>query len=452
MRKAKSGKEVKGPTVRTDAAGIDISPEVMYVAVDPRRDAKPVRAFGAFTVDLYRIANWLKGCKVRTVAMESTGVYWIPLFQVLEDAGFEVWLVNARDYKNVPGRKTDVSDCQWLQYLHAVGLLRSSFRPSQEICAVRSLLRHRKSLAEAGAKHVQQMQKSLDQMNVQIHRVLSDVTGQSGLAILDAILAGERDPARLAGLRDSRVKASPETILKALQGDYRPEHLFTLRQSLQAYRYYRQLLLDCDREIQRQLEALAQGYPDQPAPPAEGGKQLRPKDGEDLRRLHYRILGVDLTRIPAISTATVQTIVGEVGPNFSRFANGHAFASWLGLCPNRKVSGGKLLSTRTRKVVNRVAAALRMAAESLCRDKSHLGQYYRRLRARIGPAQANTALAHKLARIIYHLITRREQYDESVFVETEQRHAERLRRWLDKQAHRIGCTLVPGPVGEVGVS
>lgn len=451
MKKGRASQAVKGPLVRRDAAGIDVSPEVMYVAVDPGRDAKPVRSFGAFTVDLYRIANWLKGCKVRTVAMESTGVYWIPLFQVLEDAGFEVWLVNARDYQNVPGRKSDVSDCQWLQYLHAVGLLRSSFRPAQEVCAVRSLLRHRKSLAEAAAKHVQQMQKSLDQMNVQIHRVLSDLTGHSGLAIVDAILAGERDAARLAELRDSRVKASPETIRKALEGDYRPEHLFTLRQSLQAYRYYRQLVLDCDRQIQAQLEELAQRYPDQ-TPPAESGKPLRPKDGEELRHLHYRILGVDLTRIPAISTATVQTMVCELGPNFSRFANGHAFASWLGLCPNRKVSGGKLLSTRTRKVVNRVTVALRMAAASLCRDKSHLGQYYRRLRARIGPAQANTALAHKLARIIYHLITRREEYDESVFVATEERHAERIRRWLDKQAHRIGCTLVPVAVGKEGVS
>jgi transposase len=405
----------------------------------------------AFTVDLYRIANWLKACKVRTVALESTGVYWIPLFQVLEDYGFEVCLVNARDYQNVPGRKTDVLDCQWLQYLHAVGLLRASFRPAQEICAVRSLLRHRKNLVEAASQHVQHMQKSLDQMNVQIHRVLSDITGHSGLAILDAILAGERDPEVLAALRYSGVKASEKTIRKALEGDYRPEHVFTLRQSLEAYRHYRRLLTECEREIQSRLEALASQHPEEP-PPAPPGKKLRAGDGEDLRQLHYRILGVDLTRIPAISTATVQTIVGEVGPDLSKFRSGHAFASWLGLCPNRKISGGKVLSSRTRKVVNPVAAALRMAAESLCRDKSHLGQYYRRLRARIGPAQAVTAAAHKLARIVYHMITTREAYDNSVFAQIEQRHAQRLHKWLNKQAQQLGYALTPIPPVSEGVS
>lgn len=450
-KKKKAVREVKVPEVRSDAAGIDVSPEVMFVAVDPRRDAAPVREYGAFTVDLYRIANWLKACKVQTVALESTGVYWIPLFQVLEEYGFEVCLVNARDYKNVPGRKSDVSDCQWLQYLHAVGLLRASFRPAQEICAVRSLLRHRKSLVETACQHVQHMQKSLDQMNVQIHRVLSDLTGCSGLAILDAILEGERDPEVLAGLRNSGVKASEETIRKALEGDYRPEHLFTLRQSLEAYRYYRRLLADCDREIQSRLEALSDRCPPELPPAPAPSKPLRPGDGEELHRLHYRILGVDLTQIPVINTGTVQTIVSEVGPDFSKFRSGHAFASWLGLCPHQKISGGKVLSSRTRKVVNPVAAALRMAAESLCRDKSYLGQYYRRLRARIGPAQALTASAHKLARIIYHLITTRQAYDESFFAQIEQKQAQRLHNWLNKQARRLGYTLtpMPGVSGEV---
>jgi transposase len=228
----------EAPAIRPDSAGIDISPEVIYVAVDPRKDAPAVRTYGTFTGELYRIANWLKACGVRTVAMESTGVYWIPLFQVLEERGLEVFLVNARHYKNVPGRKTDVCDAAWLQYLHAVGLLRGSFRPAQEICAFRTLMRHRSSLVQSASEHIQHMQKSLDQMNVQIHRVLSDITGVSGLAMIDAILDGERDGDRLAKLRDGRVKASEEQIVAALEGDYRVEHLFTLKQSLLSYRHY----------------------------------------------------------------------------------------------------------------------------------------------------------------------------------------------------------------------
>lgn len=441
--KAKKSSSVEPPSVRSDVAGVDVSPEVMFVAVDPRRDPKPVREFGAFTVDLYRIANWLKACKVRTVAMESTGVYWIPLYQVLEERGFEVCLVNARDYKNVPGRKTDVSDCQWLQYLHAVGLLKASFRPPQEICAVRTLLRHRSSLVEAASKHVQHMQKALDQMNVQIHRVLSDLTGVSGLAIMDAILAGERDPAALAKLRHSGVKASEATIRKALEGDYRAEHLFTLGQSLAAYRHFKKLMGECDREIQAQLEAVASRFPDEKPPDPPEAKQLRRRDGEDLRKLHYRMLGVDLTQIPAISTATVQTLLTEVGPDLSKFRSAHAFASWAGLCPNRQVSGGKVLSSRTRRVANRVALALRMAAESLTRSQSYLGHYYRRMRARLGPAQAVTAAAHKLARIIYHLVTTREPYDAGIFAAIEQRHTDNRRQRLAKQARQLGYSLVP---------
>jgi transposase len=434
---------VEPPQVRTDAAGIDVSPELMFVAVDPRRDPQPVREFGAFTVDLYRIANWLKACKVRTVALESTGVYWIPLYQVLEERGFEVCLVNARDYQNVPGRKTDVSDCQWLQYLHAVGLLRASFRPPQEICAVRSLLRHRRSLVEAASKHVQHMQKALDQMNVQVHRVLSDLTGASGLAIVDAILAGERDPEQLAKLRCPGVKASEETIRKALEGDYRDEHLFTLRQSLESYRHFQKLIADCDREIKTQLEAVSEKFPDQPVPDPPPGKRLRKSGGEDLRKLYFRMFGVDLTRIPSVNLGTVEILAFEVGPDFSKFRDAHAFASWMALCPHEVITGGKVLSARTRKIVNRVAEAFRMGAESLSRDKSYLGQYYRRMRARLGPAQAVTAAAHKVARIVYHLVTQHQEYDESVFAVIEQRHRERTRRRLARQAQQIGYALTP---------
>ena len=293
----------EGPKIRPDAAGIDISPEVIYVAVDPQRDATPVRRFATFTGELYRIANWLKACGVRTVAMESTGVYWIPLFQVLEERGFEVYLVNARHYKNVPGRKTDVCDSAWLQYLHAVGLLQGSFRPSQEVCAFRTLLRHRGALVQAASEHIQHMQKSLDQMNVQIHRVLSDITGVSGLAMVDAILAGERDGRRLAALRQGGVRASEERIVAALQGDYRAEHLFTLKQSLESYRHFQKLIGECDRQVRQLLEQF-DNKSDGGEPPA-ARKSMRTAADDALRREFHRVLGIDLTAIPSVNVRTV---------------------------------------------------------------------------------------------------------------------------------------------------
>ena len=430
------------PQIRTDAAGIDISPEVIYVAVDPGKDAKPIRHYGTVTAELYRIANWLKACGVRTVAMESTGVYWIPLYQVLDERGFEVYLVNARHYKNVPGRKTDVCDSAWLQYLHAVGLLQGSFRPAQEICALRTILRHRASLVEAASKHIQHMQKALDQMNVQIHRVLSDLTGVSGLAILDAIVAGERDGHRLAALRDGRVKASEESIVAALEGDYRAEHLFTLGQSLKSYRHYQELIAGCDRQIREQLEAL-QGPGGDSEPPASR-KKMRTADDEQLRNEFFRIVGVDLTAIPAINVGTVEVFLAEVGPDLRRFRSSGAFANWLGLCPNNAITGGKIRSSTTRKCANRLAGALRMAAESLCRDKSYLGDFYRRMKMQLnGGPEAITAAAHKLARIIYAMVTKRVEYDESHFAEIEKRNHQRARQRLSKQARKLGFVLAP---------
>ena len=443
-RKAKPVR-MSAPVVRDDAAGVDISPAMMYVAVGPDRDNEPVRCFGSFTCDLYSIAEWLQRCGVRTVAMESTGVYWIPLYQVLEDQGFEVCLVNARHFKNVPGRKTDVSDCQWLQYLHSVGLLRASFRPPQEVCAMRTLWRHRRGLVEAASKHIQHMQKSLDQMNVQLHHVLSDLTGVSGMAIVDAILAGERNPRKLAGLRNKKVKASEEKIVKALEGDYREEHLFTLAQSLEAYRYDQKQIAECDAEIQRRMEAF-DGKVDLESPPARPvtGSGGRSKKGVfDLRMHHHRIFGVDLTQIPSINTGTIQVVLSEIGADFRKFPNASQFASWMALCPNNDTSGGKLLRSRTKKSANRVAQALRMAAESLCRDKSYLGIYYRRKRAQLGPPQAITAAAHKLARVIYTMVTTSQEYDESVFDKAEKRERERAHIRLQRQARHFGYELVP---------
>lgn len=294
---------------------------------------------------------------VRTVAMESTGVFWIPLFQILEARGLEVCLVNARHVKHVPGRKTDIADCQWLRYLHSVGLLTASFRPAQMICGLRSLLRHRESLIQAAAAHVQRMQKALDQMNLQLHLVISDITGLTGLAIIDAILAGERDPATLAALRNRRIHASVETVTKSLVDDYRPEHVFTLRQSLGAYRYYHQLVAECDVEIERHLTAIpdAQAGVCVSASPASPTRR-KPRGNEprfDLRTHLHRICAVDLTTIPGIDVLAAHTLLTEVGPELSKFSTPAAFASWLGFCPENRISGGKVLSVKTRRVKNR---------------------------------------------------------------------------------------------------
>jgi len=413
------------PQVRPDVAGIDISPEVIYVAVDARHHM-PVRRFGTFTGELRRIADWLVECGVRSVAMESTGVYWIPLYQVLEERGIEVYLVNARHYKNVPGRKTDVCDSAWLQYLHAVGLLQGSFRPEQRICAFRTVLSHRSALVQFASQHIQHMQKSLDQMNVQVHRVLSDITGVSGLAIVDAILAGERDGHRLAALRDGRVRASEETIVAALESDYRAEHLFTLRQSLEGYRHYQSQIADCDGELRRMLDRLEggpDGQPDGQQPPPPARKKMRTPD-EEQRAKFYRIFGTDLTAIPSVNVGTVEVLLGEVGPDLGRFRSAGAFANWLGLCPNETIAGGKVLASKTRKIESRLALSLRMAAESLCRDKSYLGAFYRHMKAGFRSApEAITAAAHKLARIIYTLVVKRVPYDDGVFAEIERRTA-----------------------------
>jgi transposase len=375
--------------------------------------------------------------------MESTGVYWIPLFQILEDRGLEVCLVNARHVKNVPGRRTDVSDCQWLQFLHSVGLLRASYRPDQEVCAIRSLLRHRESLVQMAATHVHHMQKALDQMNLQLHHVISDITGLTGLAILDAILGGERDPRTLARLRHERIKASEEVIAKSLVGDYRAEHLFTLRQSLRAYRNYQTLIVDCDTEIRRCLDEF------KPPTDTPAGTETKDPKGKSqsndgvLRNELKRVFGVDLTRIPGIRTGIAQTLFGEIGPDFMKFRSASAFASWMGLCPDNDISGGKVLWVGTRKVKCRAATALRMAAQSLHHSKSSLGDFYRRMRAKLGAPKAITAAAHKLARIIFHLVTTRQEFDDSRFAADQLRYEKRQEAKLRAKAKALGFQLIP---------
>jgi transposase len=447
-RRWKNNRKTGAPVLHSlnpHAAGVDVGATEIYIAVPVDRDPQPVRRFLTFTEDLRAAAAWLKSCHIETVAMESTGVYWIPLFQILEAGGFSVFLVNARHVKNVPGRKSDVSDCQWLQYLHAVGLLRGSFRPEQAVCTVRSILRHRNDLVQMASSHVQHMQKALDQMNLQLHHVISDITGMTGVAILEAILAGERDPHTLAALRDRRIKASADTIAKSLVGDYRREHLFTLRQSLMAFRHYQELIGACDREIAQYLEVFESKVDPPKGPLAKSQEGQEPNSDQphfDLRSHLHRIFGVDLPRVPGINVLTAQTLLAEIGPDFSRFAKGPAFTSWLGLCPDNRISGGRVLSVRTRKVKNRAATALRMAALSLHHSQSYLGHFYRRMRAKLGAPKAITATAHKLARIIYHMVSAGQEYHETVCAQNEMQHRQRLEARLRKQARDLGLQLV----------
>ena len=434
-----------GPAINLDAAGIDVGATEVYVAVPTDRDPDPVRTFDTFTRDFHELAEWLAACGVKTVAMESTSVYWIPLYTVLEERGIDVCLVNARHLKRVPGRKSDVLDCEWLQYLHSVGLLQGSFHPPEAVAAVRTVLRHRTSLVQMASSHVQRMQKALTQMNVQLHHVISDITGMTGLAILDAILAGERRPEVLAQLRHRNIRANEETIIKSLEGTWRREHLFTLRQSLAAYRNYQTQIEQCDSELQDMLGAF-ESWTDPDARPVTGG----PKDrldphGFHLRAEFYRIFGVDLTQIPGVGVQTVYTLFAECGRDLSAFPTAGCFASWLGLCPDNRITGGKVLSTRTRKVNNPASTALRIAAQSLHRSESCLGDFYRRKRYQLGPPKAITATAHKLARIIYHLVSTQQPYDDSILAQDELQTRIRKTRRLKSLAQALGYELVPVP-------
>lgn len=328
------------PTLHPHAAGIDLGATQLQVAVPCDADPRPVRPFTTFTDDLFKLRDWLKACGVRTVAMESTGVYWIALFQILEAAGLEVCLVNARHCKNLPGRKTDVRDCQWLQYLHSVGLLRASFRPPEHICAVRSLLRHRATLIRYASSHVQHLQKALTQMNLQIHNVISDLTGVTGLAMLDAILAGERDPQTLAALKDHRIKASRDTLARSLQGDWREEHLFVMQQALSTWRHYQNLIGQCDQQIQQTLAGFDHQTDLPPLPPTrlQHKKPQRHEPHFDARTELYRLSGVDLTQVPGLQINTSLVLFTELGPDFvKQFPTAKCFASWLGLCPDNRI-------------------------------------------------------------------------------------------------------------------
>jgi transposase len=441
--------------LNADAAGIDVGASEHYVAVPPDRDPQAVRRFGAFTEDLHKLAQWLRQCGVRTVAMESTGVYWIPLYQILEDYGFEVKLVNARHVKHVPGRKSDVQDCQWLQQLESFGLLSGSFRPEARICVLRSYMRQRQTLINNASQHIQHMQKALTQMNLKVHQVLSDLSGQTGMRIVRAILQGERDGLKLAALKDPRVKSSLGTIAKSLQGDYRAEHLFALRQAVELYDSYQEKIAECDQAILKELQALETRAAPGAVPPTPRKGKGRSRHNLipfDSRAELYRIMGVDLTRIDGLNEATAQLILSELGLDLhKKWPSEAQFCSWLGLCPNNEISGGKVLRRGTRKVINRVANALRMCAQSLLNSKSALGAFARRMRAKRDSKIAISATAHKLARLIYRTIKYGQEYSDIGQAQYEAKYRTSALKSLQKRARQLGVQLVDLPTSSVVV-
>ncbi len=391
--------------VNLNAAGIDVGAPSHFVAVPEGRDFQSVREFATFTTDLHALADWLDHCGVDTVVMESTGVYWIPLFELLEARGFEVLLVDARKVKNVTGRKSDVLDCQWLQQLHTFGLLQPAFRPTEHIVILRTYLRQRAMLIEGATAHIQRMHKALQQMNVLLHHVVSDVTGVTGMASIRAILAGERDPNVLVLHRDVRCRNSPKVIAKSLVGTYREDHLFSLQQAIVLYDTYQAQIAACDERIEAYLLRLEKVTHD--PPPAPRKRRQSPKGNQprfDARSVLYQLTGVDLTDVTGLEAGSALSLVSEIGTDMSRRKSANQFASWLGLCPGTKVSGGKRLSSKTKATANRAAGILRVAAASLHHSHSALGAFYRRMAARIGKPQAVTATAHKLARIVYSLL------------------------------------------------
>ena len=449
-------KPVAGPSLlermNPNAAGIDCGAETHYVAVPPDRDATPVRAFTTFTTDLHRLADWLAACGVTTVAMESTGVYWIPLYEILEARDLEVVLVNARHVKNVPGRKTDVVDCQWLQELHSVGLLRGSFRPTAAIAALRAYLRHRETLVQSATTHVQRMQKALVQMNLQLPIVISDITGVTGLRILRDIIAGQTDPHALAQHRDHRCQASEAEITAALTGHYRPEHVFVLHQNLALFDAYQAQLATCDAAIEAHLLTLTAQAPAPRSPVPAPRTRKKPRNNEprfEIRRSLHHLTGVDLTQIDAIGPYSALRLLAEIGTDMSRWPTDKHFTSWLTLAPRNKISGGRLLSSRTQPSANRAAIILRMAAMNLGRTDTALGAFYRRLAYRVGKAKAITATARKLAILVYRTLKDGLVYEDPGAAAYDAQHRLRVLRRLRQRAATLGFALLNRETGEL---
>ncbi len=432
--------------INLKAAGIDIGANFHLVAISEDRGSETVRKFGPFTSDLQRMADWLSEHHIETVVMESTGVYWIPVFQILEQRGLEVKLVNAAHVKNLPGRKSDVSDCQWLQQLHTFGLLNGSFRPKDEVCVLRSFLRLRDTLVKDCSSHVLRMQKALTEMNIQVHRVLSDITGYSGMAMIRAILAGERNPLKLAQMKHPQVKASTDQIVKALQGDYRAEHLFALQTALELYDTYQLKITACESKIEQQLEQFDTKLDLEQALEQSGAAQARSAQVRLAlqRRAHLAsVCGVDLSQLPGLSTLAVEVIISETGLDMTCWKSEKHFCSWLKLCPNNRISGGKLLSSSPRKTKNRAAAMFRLAAQGAMQSKTAIGAFIRRIKARLGAPTAINAGAHKLARLFYRMLKFGAAYVEQGQLYYEKKYKDRLLHNLSRRAKEFGLQLTP---------
>lgn len=433
--------------INPDTAGIDIGSEFHFVNVGEDRAEKNVRKYGAYTSDLKELIAWLKECRITSVAMESTGVYWIPLYQMLEKAGFDVVLVNARHIKSVAGRpKTDVNDCQWIRRLHSYGLLQASFRPGNEICEIRSLTRHREELVMGMSRHVHHMQKALQQSNIRLDKAVSDITGLTGMLIIEAILKGERNPVELAKLRNRRIKASESEVAKALEGDYRAEHLFVLKQAYNSYKFTSEQIIEIDKEIKSRLEALEQKVDPNLKPlPASTAGSKRSNSNQpafDIRLYLYKSFGVDLTQVNGLQSSTVLTLLSEIGADLSSWQSDKKFASWLGLCVNKEVSSNRVLKNRTRKVSNRASIAFRMAAVSLKNSKCYLGVFYRRIRARAGGPKAITATARKLAVIFYNMVKYQKEYKAIDVATYDLNYKNRVLKNLKSKARNFGYEIV----------
>jgi transposase len=434
--------------VNKNAAGIDVGAEEIVVCVAGDENTQIVKAFGNYTVDLQTIGKWLHEHQVKTVAMESTGVYWIALFEELDQQGFECLLISSRSLRRVAGRKSDIQDAQWIQTLHSYGLLESSFRPQGELVALRTLLRHRSQLLEHRSPHIQHMQKALLQMNVQLSQALSDVTGETGLAIIREIVAGEREPEKLAALRDRNCKKSEEEIGKALTGTWRTEHLFILKQSLELYDFYTQQVEACDIEIDRMYALVRPDWGSGELKPSAQKKRKShsknaPKNKEEIRKHLKRISGVDLSVVDGFGVSLAQTVIMEVGTDMTKFPSEKHFCSWLGLAPKHEISGAKVLKNRTLKTKNRAGQAFRMAAQSVKRADCVFGSLYRRLKSRLDKAQATVATAHAIARVVYRMLKYKVEYETISVQEYEQKYKDQQIKYMKKKAEKFGFQLVP---------
>lgn len=437
----------KLPFVNVDSAGVDIGGSFHFVAVPPDRDEKPVRKFGCFTRDLNELADWLEECKIKTVAMESTSVYWLPLYEILEKRGFEVLLVNARHVKNVPGRKSDVLDCQWLQQLHTFGLLRGSFRPVQPICELRSFMRQRESLIQYASSHIQHIQKALTQMNLQLSNVVDNVVGVTGLKIIRAIVAGERSAKELAKNRDRRCKQSEETIAKSLEGNYRNEHLFELKQALDLYDIYQNKILECDKEIEKVIQSISPltDSSDFVFLKKEKRKPRKHRNGLafDPRAHLKQLTGIDLTRINGLDSHSILRLIGEIGLDMSKWPTAKHFGAWLCLAPGSKISGGKVLNSKTMPSNNRAATILRIGASTLHHSDSALGAFLRRQKKRLGAPKAITATAYKIARIFYCMLKFKKEFDDLGQDYYEEQYKERVIHNMKRKAEKLGFQIIP---------